>query len=201
MKVNMIQGGDQAFGALLYKPPAEKTMNYFKESMANAYNALGGLASGFMDAGRNIYDSYYSSNVLNASKAVLMQSGIHMNQDTIYYVGYNDIPNTNMVMQQYIMAEPHMNELYRTNQCNAFEGTYFDIDPDNSGEDKLLYQRVMDGVVQYDNEGNGYTATYSNIDDVELDLLDKSTIYDTWANIRRMMLEGIDPSDLDGGEL
>ena len=201
MQVNVVKGGEQAFNALVYKPPEQGLLDYFQNNLNNATQMLGDAGQNFMNTAYNMYDKFNSSAVINAGKALLMNVGTHLNQQAIYYVDQNHMPNANLIMQSYIIANPVMNNLYQKNMAYGFQDTYFDPEPDNVGVERYDYQRVMDGVLTYDKEDNGIITRYFNSDEVELDSMEKITILDTWQQVEYMIANGIDPSDPDQGEL
>lgn len=203
MVVNVIQGGEQGFNAMIYKQPDQNLLNYLQDNISHAATAFGGMANSFMDQARNMYEKFNNSAVINASKALMMNVGTHLNQNTIYHIDQNNIGASNMMMQHYIMAHPEVDKLYQKNMCYGFQDTYYDLEPDNSGEDRYAYQRVMTGVLQFEKNGDGYINHYSNDDyyEEELCMMDKFSVLDTWSTVANMLANGIDPTDPDLNEL
>ena len=103
-------------------------------------------------------------------------------------------------MQQYIMSEPTLNKLHKQNRCYGYQDTYVEVEPDTYGQERVLYQRVMDGVMQFDEEGLCFINHYTNSDEVELTTVEKISVLDTWHHVRRLIAEGIDPTDPDKNE-
>jgi len=201
MQVNVINGGDQAFSALVYRPPEQGLLDYFQNNLTTAAQMLGDAGRGFMDTAYSMYDKFNNSAVINAGKALLMNVGTHLNQQAIYYVDQNHMPDANLMMQSYIMANPVMNNLYQRDMSYGFQDTYYDLEPDNKGVERYDYQRVMDGVVTFDKEGLGIVTSYHNSDETELDMMEKITILDTWQQVEYMIACGVDPSDPEQGDL
>jgi len=203
MKVQVIDGGDTAFKALVYPPPDQTLLTYLQDNIHQAAHVLGDIGSNFVNNAQNMYDRFNSSEAINAGKAILYGAGTHLNQNVIYPVALDQFPNANLIMQHYIMEEPSVNRMYQKGTCNGFADTYFDNEVGVFGKERSSYMRVMDGVMDYSGKDNdGYITHYSFEDGRDdLDTFDKFSVLDTWDNVRVLIAQGIDPTDLDQGEL
>lgn len=56
------------------------------------------------------------------------------------------------------MAEPTVRALYHEQQCDGYSDTYVDAEPGRRGVDHSDYRRVMDGIVEMDEDG-GWSST------------------------------------------
>lgn len=200
-KANVVNGGDVAASALLYKQPDITMMDYLRGNMNNILNHATNLSDRFINTVKNMYNKAHDSNVITTSKLLLNSAEYALDQHTLYAVPYDGFNNINLAMQQYVMAYPEINKLNRQNKCYGFQDTYVDPEPDTYGEERYDYQRVMDGVLQHDSEGLAYSKHYSNTDEVKLDNVDRISILDTWHNVARYLAENIDPTDPDLDEL
>jgi len=188
--------GDQAFNALVYKPPEPRFLDYLQNNVARAGEVLGNVGRSFVEQTTNLYDSVNNSAFVNSARAMLMNMGTHLSQDVIHRVDRNNMHEANLTMQQYIMANPNMNKLHQKNMAYGFQETYYDMEPGVYGEERLDFQRVMDGIVRVDKKDEyTYVNHYSNSDDVELNQFEQLTILDTWDEVNSMIAMGIDPSD------
>lgn len=201
INVNVVNGGDFAADALLYKQPSATLMNYLNDNINSIVTTTANLSNTFINSVKNMYNKAYDATVLTASKLLLNTVGYSGDQNALYTYHYGSDIQPTLVMQEYIMANPIVDKLYQRNMCFGYMDTYKDPEPDTTGEERLVYQRVMDGVLQFDNEGNGYVKHYSNRDDIELSIVDKLSVLDTWDTVARYIAEGIDPTDPDKGEL
>lgn len=199
---DVISGGDLSANALIYRPLSQNTLAYLKSGLDNTLNAIKGVGQSFVDTVRGMYDRYNSIEAVNRAKMVLYNAGQHLSQDVIYPVRYDNYNNLNLTMQQYVMAYPEVDRMYRKNKCYGFADTYIDPEPGTCGEDRFSYQRVMDGMLQFDAEGEGYFRHYSNSDDApELTMLEKLSVLETWDTVARLIGEGVDPTHPDGESL
>lgn len=194
MQVKVVEGGDLAARALLYKQPTEQIMNYVNAGLNKLKEYGNTLSEGFKNAINTVYNQYWSDGVLDATNWLINNIG-STKQDVIYPVQYETFNTANLLMQRYIMAYPELNILAKRNMCNGFQDTYFNIEPETYGEERYEYQRVMDGILQYDKDEVPYVKYYSNSDNVELTLPEKLSVLETWNNVARLIAEGKDPSD------
>ena len=201
VQVPTINGGEFAANALLYQQPTPQVMNYINSKLDQVVNFTHGLSDRFKNTVQTLYDKAYNSDIVNMAKMYLSQSDYALRQDMIYTVPYGRMNEANLIMQQYIMAEPTLNKKYKKNMCYGFQDTYFDPEPETYGKDRMDYQRVMDGVLQFEKEDEdekslAYIHHYSNSDEVELTHIERTAILDTWHEVVRMLEEGKDPSEV-----
>lgn len=204
MNINVIRGGEAAFNSIVFPPPDNRLLSYFNENLQSAYTAIGDMGHRFISTVKNMYDKFNSNEALNASKLLMYQAGMHFNQNIIYPVPMEHLGMANTLMQNYIIAQPDVNKLYKQNMCYGYQDTYINPEPDTYGEDTLYYQLATDGMLQFDKteDGNGFVKHYSRSDiDEYLSPLDKFSIQDTWHNVMLLISNGTDPTDPDGGLL
>lgn len=200
-KVDVVNGGDLAARALIYKQPSYSMTEYFLNNMNNVLNTVNNLSTSFVDSVKSLYNKFNSNEVIMASKQLLHQAGMSFNDWSIYTVPYGHFHQANLGMQRYIMLQPDVFKRYTENRCYGFQETFIDPEPDTPLEERVMYQNVMDGILQFDKEGYGYYNTYSNTSEEELGLIDKISVLDTWHEVNRMLKEGFDPTDPDYEEL
>lgn len=190
-------GGDLALHALAYAQPSQEVMNYISNNVNNVLATASGYANNFVNAVRDSYESFTNSAIIQKAKTILQTGAVPINYDIIYTVNIDNYYTVTPKMQEYILAEPSVANLYRKNMCYGFEDTCVYPETDTYGEDTYLYQRAMDGVLQHGNDGRGYIRYYSNADEVELDTMDKLSVLDTWDTVRLAIAQGLDPTDPD----
>jgi len=162
--------------------------------MNRARDALSGIADGLVDSTVSLYNKVNGNACINAAKALVTDMGGHTNQYMVYGLNAENMTSANFVMQQYIMANPVVQDMYADNLCHGFEETYYNTQPGVAGDDRFDYQRVIDGVMHV--EGDDMVVRhYSNTDDVELPTVDKFLILETWEHLECMLLNDVDPTD------
>jgi len=202
MHARVISGGDVGFEALVYTQPDQRLMDYLNNSITTASTKLADAGSYFIDTAKSMYEKYNNSSVINMAKALVGQMDTHINPDVI--VGYNEtnIFNATPKMQQYIMVQPDLWQLNKEQACSAYDGTYFDSDPDvDKVEDHIRYQEVMDGMLQFNDEGEGYIVSYTSTEMEELHVYDQFSIRSSWDAVANLLIDDVDPSSLDASEL
>lgn len=204
MKVNLISGGSDAFNAMLYTPPSQDKIQHYMNNVNNVVNTLGGLGTDFVNNVRSIYDKFTNNEVISAAKSIIHKTGMHNDEYTILPYTYDNIHTANLGMQQYIIAYPKVNKLYKDDMCYGFQDSYFNTEPNVYGTDRLDYRRVVDDMLQFesDEDSLGYVMHYSSSDDAdELGIVDKVAVIKTWEAVATLISENIDPTDPDRGML
>lgn len=197
MIADVIQGGDESLNALIYKPLDRFTTDYLQRHLDTTLSTLRDVGGRFTSAVKSLYDKFHGEDVLLRAKLAIMSAGKHLNQDVIYPVKYQSYRDINLIMQRYVMSNEKVSTLYRRNKCYGFKETFIDPEPNTYGKDRIDYQRVMDGVLQFEEEtGEGYFTYYTNSMDSEdeLSAFDKISILDTWDVVARLIAEGQDPT-------
>lgn len=196
---DVVGGGEYGANALLYKPLSQQTLSYLNDRLNSTLDRMKDIGGLFTQSVRSLYDKYNSREAIQRAKMVLHGAGVHLAQDIIYPVSYDQYHNINLLMQRYVISQPDVNDMYVRNLCYGFEDTFEDPEPGTYGEDRYDYQRVMSGVLQFEENGDGYFKFYSNDDtESELDNLDKISVLDSWDTALRLIAEGKDPTRLDG---
>ena len=197
----VIHGGSVAANALLYNEPDSRLKEYISNNLAMAMDATRSIGSGFINTVESMYNKFNNSEIVNAATMILYNAGTHLSQDAIHYVRYENVHNANLIMQRYILANPTIYNLYQNNMCHGYADTFIDnVSRDTLLEDRIEYQQVMDGLLQFDKEDEGYVHHYSH-EHPDLEHFDKLAITDTWYEALRRIEEGIDPTDPDLNDL
>jgi len=196
MRVNVVNGGDEAFNALVYPQPSSAVISYLKNNIESAMSTVSNMSQGFIDNVKRMYSSVNGSEALLNGKLLTMNAGVHLNQNVIYPV--HNFQDTNLIMQRYLMSCPEVSELNKNNMCHGFQETYLDLEEGVYGTDRTDYRDVMSGILTYEGEhGEGVFKRYYHTDGVDLDFIDKLSIITTWDNARKMINDRLDPTDPD----
>jgi len=109
--------------------------------------------------------------------------------------------------QRWLMANPRAKRLYERDMMNGWRDSYINTNPGRFGDDDPDYQQVMQGLHQFDENGNAHFVQYLHLYDedgrTELTFGKQTTIRDSlWANFESFLDEGLDdPSDEHNGSL
>ena len=198
----VVNGGELGFNAILYNQPDQRTIDYFSNSINRAGQYLSGLGTSFMETTRAMFNKHNSDEAIMAAKAIISRLDTHINPDVIIALSLNTIAHAMPRMQEYIMVQPDMWELNNKQMCSAFDNMYNNIDPNvTSYKDHIRYMEAMDGIMQFNEDGDAYFETYSNSEMEELHFIDQLSIHATWDTVVNAIVNGIDPSDPNGGKL
>lgn len=204
MQVRVVTAsGDTGFNALVYQQPNSGIIEYLQNSIGNAATKLGSAGSAFVNMANQRFEKFNSDSVITAAKAIASRLDGHLNPNVITAYSDDNIFNATPIMRRYIMVQPNMWELNSNQACSAFDGMYQDIDPEvTSVEDHTLYKRVVNDMLEFDEDGNGQFVSYTDCNEEEdLHFMDQLSIKDTWDTVSNLIAEGIDPSSQDGDEL
>ena len=192
-------GGDDTLGALLYKPPSQHVVDYFKTSMSNIISSGANLGKQFMDVVTDIYKNSYSEEAVKHSKNLINMTSMHTRDDVIFAVSVDNY-RPNLEMQKYIMSLPMVDNMVYTQRFDGFSSTgYIDLEPDNHGTERHSYMAVMTGVIDMETEEDSFAIQYSFGDEVvntELEFSEKISVLNTWDSVKKLIAMDIDPTDI-----
>jgi len=204
MQVRVVSGGDTALRALMYKPLTETARAYISDKIDMATTAIGNYGGGFIDQVKSVYNTFNSDAAINAAKSLLYNANSHLDQTAIYGITPEYIPQANLTMQRYIMAQPDIYNMYRDNMVNGFEETFVDTDEFEDPTHREDYRVVMNGSIKEFEDGTPYITTYNDVyeDGSEtIDMYEKFAVMKTWDSAMSLLADGIDPTDPNGGDI
>lgn len=205
MVFNVIQGGRDAFNSFFYPPPSAGILDYLNNGLTRAAELVSDYSNTFMNKVHTLYNYYNSNEAIESAKLNVLQCESVIRNDVIYPISVENLGNANYTMQRYIMAHPMVTDLHSKNMCNGFSDTYIDSEDNDHIKDNHEYCEAMNGVIQFDENGNGYfeQITSVGIDGKleDIDLMDQVFIWETWDNVMESITLGIDPTDPHKGNL
>lgn len=144
------EGGEQMFQALSYGGEQHPgTIAFLQQSLQAPTQALTAATQDFMQSAHGLYDKFMGSEAMRTIRAAGRQLGSAWQRNVVRPLHTpGDFQQAPLVMQRYLMAEPHFRELYHRQLCDGYSETYIDRWPRVSGEDHYDYRRVMQGIVQ-----------------------------------------------------
>ena len=198
--INMIHGTSELERAILCRPPSRQLADYLQNNFSSAMERIRSTSSTFINKVNDLYHRYTSDEAIARAKDALYDSGAYLHDDVITRTNYHDLNNTTLANQRYIMASPEIGRLHRRNMVHGFQDTFKDFEEGIYGEDRTDYKRVMDGIMQFDEEGNAFYNKYYFVDETgDMDLTDneKYSILESWKQVSYYLAQGIDPTDPD----
>lgn len=199
---------DDAFNAFIYPEKNAGGLEYLKNQFNNFTGVLTNTANSFIQSSREQFERFNSSAAIefarNVVKSVIGKADVTTDKITTLWE-VNQFQGASLQMQRWIMANPVVREVYHDQRCDGYSDTYFDSQPKLKGEDHYDYRRVMDGMIQYDQEGEWFAKIYfEDLLEGDRDLThgEKTDIAYTWSKLEYLMALGKDdPTSPEGGFL
>jgi hypothetical protein len=196
----VINSGYGHMGSTMFGLPNANTVNFFENVQAKIAEKASHYSHDFMNMGKQMFDSVYSTRALELAKAAMNKAGALFDQDIIRELRTMDeFQVAQPTMMRYIMANPVVRERWQDGRCEGYGDSYYDMFPGMRGEDHYDYRMVMDGVAfEVEETGEWWVKQYieSNHETAEhLSVSDKLSILSTWNNVEAMMaLAAKDPT-------
>mgnify|MGYP003603922203 CR=1 FL=1 len=196
--MNIIYGGDEAFGALAFglQNPANRQVfdNQLQHAISTVGNAFGEYGQRFVDNAKRMHESFNNSRVMELARAALNQvSGIFQADVVRRISSLNMFQIATPVMQGWLMANPVVRQMWQEQRCDGFSDSYVDHDPGKIGEDHYAYRRVVNGMINVQEKDWNCDTFAEDLrgDDKELEFDEQCKILDSWESIERIMLQGM----------
>lgn len=197
--INILQGGDVAFDALVYgvdQHPANSS--YFQRQIESISNTLTDVGQTFFSNAQALYQQVNNSETMRIARAAIRSTASLFQPNQILSIfDIHKMQNAPIVMQRWIMANPEVRTLYHKQLCQGYNDSYQDMSPGIVGEQHYDYRRVMDTVVQdtVDDEGNDSWCAKFYPDelfegDKELSHDERVDILSTWEVLEMFLKAG-----------
>lgn len=199
---------DDAFNAFIYPEKNAGGLEYLRNQFNNFTGVLTNTANSFIQSSREQFERFNSNAAIefarNVVKSVIGKAEVTTDRVTTLWE-VNQFQGASLQMQRWVMANPVVREVYHDQRCDGYSDTYFDAQPKVRGEGHYDYRRVMDGMVQYDEDGNWFAKIYfEDLLEGDRDLThgEKTDIAYTWSKLEYLMALGKDdPTSPEGGFL
>lgn len=208
---HVIEGGTEAFDALVYGRQDASTAQFLREQIAKPSNALNEAGRSFFERANEVYERVAGSMAMQRAKAAAKQFSSIWQTDEIRQISeLASLRTAPLTMQRWIMAEPTTRKLYHKQCCDGYDGSYEDVFPGDIGESHYDWRRANNGFVHFVKDDNGdeteewYATTYFEDllpDDEDLDIIDQTDIQQTWDHVRSHIFAGSDPTSKWGSDL
>lgn len=205
--MQVIVGGQAEFNGLVYGDKHPGTTRFLQNQLNMGFSdTLTDFGKQMFSSIHSLYEKFNGENALRLAKAARRKVTGLFQQDVIKPLWtLEEIQQATLSMQRWVMAHPELRKLYHQQRCDGYSNTYLDMQPDAIGEKHYDYRRVMDGLVQEDEDGTmQITYYYDDVpdDDVQLTLSDKVDIINTWDMISRYLkYTDDDPTSVYGDKL
>ena len=179
-------GGVDVMNALAFGVQHPSILNFIQTNMnLGMSNMLESARTSFTNTVQNLYEKVSGSEAVRRAEAIRRgMSSMFKENEVSFLSDIGSFQWAKPVMQRWIMAEPETRKLYNQQLIDGFSDTYMDLEPGLVGKDNYDWRRVMNGIVTFDEETDGWSATTYMEDlregDRELTMHEKTDILDGW---------------------
>lgn len=206
--MRIIEGGDYVFDALAYGiDRAPETTHYFSQEINKITDTLTDAGRGFFGNVKSIYESINNSDVVRAARAALQSAATLFTPNIIMpFTTIEQFQTAGPEMQRWAMASPVAREKYHAQLIDGYSDSYIDLYPQDIGETHYDYRRVMDGVIQENEEEETWSVKFFPDElvagDKELSHDEKVDIIKTWDLMEMFIRAGDkDPTSVYGSKM
>lgn len=185
MLINVIEGGDDAFNAVIFGEQHPANRQYFENEIAHIgsiSHSLSSIGQQFYSNSQQLFDRYNDADAMRIARAAVRAvKGLYQANVIMPLLEIGHFQQAQPIMQRWVMANPVIRQAYHDNRLDGYSESYVDLYPGMTSDNHYDYRRVMDGVI--DETDTCYARFY--IDDLvdgdkELTHLEKADILQTW---------------------
>ena len=203
MRINVttVPNPDIAMGITLNTQQDQATLNYLQANYESFMAKAKQLNNEFVGAVKGVYNYFNNSGIVQKTKDILIRNGSNLSNDSIYILNSETVFNPGLLMKNYMMANPHIYNLYQENRCSGYEDEWHDNEKGTPAEWRNDYLYAIDGIGQWDDDNDELVITHYHGVDNPLSTRERLAINESWDTLNFMMANGIDPTDPNKGEL
>lgn len=195
--MNIIYGDSSVFDAVVYQNQNPANRTYFENQIQSIGSTLTDIGQSFFSNIQQLYDQANNSDALRIARAAIHKVESLFQPNIIKSIfELHDIQNAPVVMQRWVMANPSIRAMYQKQMIDGYSDTYYDPHRGDLLESHYDYRRVMDKVIQEDEDGWHVKFYPDDIieGDTELTHEDKIDIISTWQIAEMFIKAGSDPT-------
>lgn len=204
---NYALGADSQMDAIIYGEHHPNTLNYLQSQFNTFTNTLHESALSFFNRGKELFEKFNGSEAIrfarNVVKEVLGTTDVRHDvvQSIFELERFQEATLTNI---RYLMANPVCRDLFHQQRIDGWSHLYVDVEPGCIGNDHYDYRKVMDGVLQIEEDNWKFVHYLDQLKegDRELMLEEKTDILSNWTALEALIEIGKDdPTSIFGDML
>ena len=204
--MQLVHGSASSWNALCYPESHPNTTRFLANQLESVSDMLTGAGRSFMERSRAAFEHYNGAAAMRfAREAVRAVQGVFETPGIRQLSTLDEMTRANDIMQRWMMANPVVRERYHAQRMDGYSDTYSDVHGAVSGEEHYDYRRVMDGIVQWDTNGDWSVTQYVEpLLEGDRDLLfeEQLDIMNGWSAMDLLLSIGKDdPTSNSGGSL
>lgn len=158
---NVIYGGVGAFDSVAYGEQSYGNTLYFQSQVEAARNVVDQFGKQLFSSAEALYERYNGADAVRAAKAAVRAvTNMFMINKIQPLRTIGNLQQAPLVMQNLLMVSPLVRALNQQQRIDGYSSTYIDPYPSLPTEEHPVYQELMNGIVQEDEDGNSFHTTY-----------------------------------------
>jgi hypothetical protein len=192
----IIEGDTATFNALVYGQVHPGTQQFLYQQYESPTAILTEAGARFVEYGREIHQRLADSRASQFVSAVQRAVGSIWQPNSIRLLeSIGDFQWAPHSMQRVVMANPVVRQMYTQQRVEGYEGSYIDAYPGTIRDNHYDYQRVMNGLVVFNEKDDWSATTYFEEleeNDNELNLFEQTDVVDSWKHLEALLKQGKD---------
>lgn len=206
MRVNILPAAHPNVMTMMNFPEiSNQTRDWVSQQLNQATSTINAVGQSFLNTAMQSYQHLIDGSLTrSARKIARLVNGMSHPNTIVELDTISAVQSAKPLMQRYIMACPELRTIYHKQLCDGYSDSYVDQHPGIIGEDHYDYRRVMNGIVQFDQEGNWKAVEYFeelSEGDRELEAYEQFAILDTFSVVKQAIAKRIDPTDIFNSDL
>jgi hypothetical protein len=199
-------GATDAFDALCYGQSHPSTLQFLQNQASFIADTVTQQGRAFLDRSRQAFEVFNGSAAIDfARKISSTVKGLFESKHIVGLWELEAMQKASITMQRWVMANPTVRKLYHEQKLDGYSDTYSDVHGTDIADSHYDYRRVMDGVMQFEDNDEWFVKEYiEDLLDGDRDLThsEKVDIIHTWNKMDLILALGKDdPTSPVGGKL
>lgn len=198
----IVDGSRDYYDALMGTTVTPSLTNFLNDSLNTFSQRLADGAQDLYQRAYSLYDSMMGDQSLRQAQIIRNNfDDVWSDSSPAYLPTIDMMQEARLISQRYIMVNPLVRQYYYDDRVEGYAGSYRDPYPDVPTEEHSDYKRVLNGVLQVDEEEDTWHyVTYLDeylSDEAPLDVTEQANILDTWKCVEAYLKRhGRDPVSL-----
>lgn len=184
----IVEGSRDYYDALVGTAVTPSVTDYLTNNFQQFSQRLSDSAQEWYQRAYQLYDNVLGEQALRQAQIIRNNfDDIWSDSSPVYLTTVDQFQEARLIMQRYMMVEPMAREFFYDDRIEGYDGSYTDPYPTFKTEDHPDYKRVMNGVLQFDEDDDWYCVTYLDellSDEAPLDITEQQNVLGAWQWLR-----------------
>ncbi len=193
-----IHANDDVFRAMQFGSPRSEDRSFLRDHIENVASRLGRGAEAFIEKAKARFDSFDLRALDRKLESIKRKVRYGYDDDIIRPMSsIGQYQQAGFNCQRWVMANAKVQRMRRDDRIFGYQDTFIDRYHGRVGEDNPDHCKVVNGLVQFHEDGSNSFVQFSDAYDdegrEELDFAQQTTIRDSiWANLEAIIAMGRD---------